>query len=135
MEPRIVCEEKAKNNSSPHLLLRRLAGEVFDNRLNGKENESSGGNSGRAGVLMAFNAEAEDSNNDELSRLLLRRLRFRFPSRLLEGAAQEELDLRVQAAQVVVRPALDRLQQCSVDTKQEGFAFCHEGLTGKSYLC
>jgi hypothetical protein len=52
------------------------------------------------------------------SRLLL-------PSRFLEGAAEQELDLRVQASQVVVRPALQTLQDGGVDPKQEWLAFSH----------
>ena len=48
-----------------------------------------------------------------------------FAARLLEGAAQEELDLRVEAAQIVVRPALDGLQQGWINTKQERFSISH----------
>ena len=48
-----------------------------------------------------------------------------FAARLLEGAAQEELDLRVEAAQIVVRPALDGLQQGWINTKQERFSVSH----------
>ena len=44
---------------------------------------------------------------------------------LLEGAAQEELDLRIETAQIIVRPALDGLQQSRVNAKQEGFAVSH----------
>jgi len=67
-------------------------------------------------------------------RALLLGLRLLFSARLLEGAAQEELDLRIEAAQIVVRPALDRLQQGRVDTKQEGFPIRHDVLTGRSFL-
>ena len=42
--------------------------------------------------------------------------------RLLGRAAQEELDLRVQAAQIVVRPALDGVQHGGVDTKEKRLA-------------
>jgi hypothetical protein len=48
-----------------------------------------------------------------------------FAAGLLEGAAQEELDLRVQAAQIVVRPALDGLQQGCINAKQERFSVSH----------
>jgi hypothetical protein len=41
---------------------------------------------------------------------------------LLGRPAQEELDLRVEAAQIVVRPALDGIQHGWIDTKQERFA-------------
>jgi len=44
---------------------------------------------------------------------------------LLDRAAQEELDLRIEAAQIVVRPALDGFQQGRVDTKQKRFTFGH----------
>ena len=64
-----------------------------------------------------------------------------FAARLLEGAAQEELDLRVEAAQIVVRPALDGLQQGWINTKQERFTVGHDSpatryqllATGKSF--
>ena len=49
-------------------------------------------------------------------------LRLRQPPRRLEGPAQDELDLRVHAAQVVARPALERLQDGGVDAEQEGLA-------------
>jgi hypothetical protein len=42
-----------------------------------------------------------------------------------ERPPQEELDLRVQAAQVVVRPALDRVQHRWVDPEQERLALGH----------
>jgi hypothetical protein len=44
---------------------------------------------------------------------------------LLDGAAQEELDLPVEAAQIVVRPALDGFQQGSIDTEKKRFPFSH----------
>jgi hypothetical protein len=46
-------------------------------------------------------------------------------SRLLECPAQEELDLRIQAAQIIVRPTLDRLQQRWIDPKEKWFALSH----------
>ncbi len=42
---------------------------------------------------------------------------------LLDRAAQEELDLPVEAPQIVVRPALDGFQQGRVDTKEKRFPF------------
>jgi len=48
------------------------------------------------------------------------------PTRLLDGPAQDELDLPVETAQIIVRPALKRLQQGRVDTKQERLAISHE---------
>jgi hypothetical protein len=46
-------------------------------------------------------------------------------ARLLERAAEQELDLRVEAAQIIVRPPLDGLQQGRIDTKQERFPISH----------
>ena len=57
---------------------------------------------------------------------LLTSLLFLVSSGLLQRAAQEELDLRIEAAQIVVRPALDLLQQGRIDTKQEGFTIRHD---------
>jgi len=36
---------------------------------------------------------------------------------------EQELDLPVQAADVVIRPALERLEERRVETKEKGFAF------------
>jgi len=44
---------------------------------------------------------------------------------LLDGPAQDELDLPVEAAQIVVRPALEGLQQGRIDTKQKRLSFSH----------
>jgi hypothetical protein len=44
---------------------------------------------------------------------------------LLDRFTQDELDLPVEAAQIVVRPALERSQQGRVDTKQEGLSLSH----------
>jgi hypothetical protein len=41
-------------------------------------------------------------------------------------SAQDELDLAVQAAQIVVRPALERFQQGRIDTKEKRLALSHE---------
>ena len=39
--------------------------------------------------------------------------------------AQDELDLRVEAAQIVVRPALHRVEHGAVDPQEEGLPFGH----------
>jgi hypothetical protein len=57
---------------------------------------------------------------------ILRTAGVRIAAGLLEGPAQQELDLRVEAAQIVVRPPLDGLQQRRIDTKQEGFPIRHD---------
>jgi hypothetical protein len=41
---------------------------------------------------------------------------------LLQDAAQHELDLSVQAPQVIVRPSLEGVEDLRVDAEQEGFA-------------
>ena len=51
---------------------------------------------------------------------------FAVASRLLGRPAQEELDLRVEAAQIVVRPALDGVQHGGIDAKEERFAIGHD---------
>jgi hypothetical protein len=43
----------------------------------------------------------------------------------MERAAQEELDLGIEAAQVVVGPALDRVQQVAVHAQEEWLPFSH----------
>jgi hypothetical protein len=45
--------------------------------------------------------------------------------RVPEGSPEQELDLPVHAAQLIVGPALDRVEDVPVDAKQEGFAFGH----------
>ncbi len=40
--------------------------------------------------------------------------------------AQQELDLAVQAAQLIVGPALDRVEQLAVHTQEERLPFCHD---------
>jgi hypothetical protein len=47
---------------------------------------------------------------------------------VLQRATQDELDLPVQAAQVVVRPALERIEDVPVDAQQKGFTFSHKSL-------
>jgi hypothetical protein len=42
-----------------------------------------------------------------------------------QRVAKEELDLGVQAAQVVVGPALNALEDARIDTKEEGFPVRH----------
>ena len=44
---------------------------------------------------------------------------------LLGRPAQEELDLRVEAAQIVVRPALDGVQHRRIDAKEKGLSVYH----------
>ena len=41
------------------------------------------------------------------------------PSRLGQRAAQQELDLRVDAAQIVLRPTVEILPKLGADSKQE----------------
>src|SRR3989304_4535487 len=48
---------------------------------------------------------------------------------------QQELDLAVQAAQVVVCPALNGVEHVPVDPKQERLAVRHGVLTGRSSRC
>ena len=47
-----------------------------------------------------------------------------------ERPPQHELDLRVQAAQVVAGPALERVQHVAVDPQQEGLALGQVGCLG-----
>jgi len=53
------------------------------------------------------------------------------PPRLLERPPQQELDLPVQAAQVIVGPTLDGVEHLAIDAKQERFAFGHVGTRGR----
>jgi hypothetical protein len=49
-----------------------------------------------------------------------------FPSaRLLQRTTQDEFDLAVQAAQIVVCPALNGLQHVAVDTEEERLPISH----------
>ena len=57
--------------------------------------------------------------------LLLGRFRLAVSSGLLQRPAKEELDLAIEAAQIVIRPALEGLQQGRIDAKQERFAIGH----------
>ncbi len=47
------------------------------------------------------------------------------PSDSAKRVAQDELDLPVETSQVVVRPALERLQDVWVDPQQERFPLRH----------
>ena len=59
------------------------------------------------------------------------------PALGLERPPQQELDLRVEAAQVVVGPALDRVEHVAVHPQQEGLALGHRGHppTGRACRC
>jgi len=50
---------------------------------------------------------------------------FPGPAGLLDGPAQDELDLPVEATQIVVSPALEDLQQRGIDTKKKRLSFSH----------
>jgi hypothetical protein len=52
--------------------------------------------------------------------------RARQTPRLLQRAPEQVLDLGVEAAEVVVRPALDRVQEVAVHTQEEGLPLSHE---------
>lgn len=45
----------------------------------------------------------------------------------LQRASQHELDLRIEAAQIVVRPPLHGVQQLAINTEQERLAIRHVG--------
>ena len=49
----------------------------------------------------------------------------RFPSSFFQRPTQQKLDLAVQAAQVVVCPALNGLEYVAIDPKQERLALSH----------
>jgi hypothetical protein len=55
------------------------------------------------------------------------RRRLGFPARLLERAAKHEFDLSIQAAQIVVGPALQRVEHGAIDPEQKRLAFGHDG--------
>lgn len=56
----------------------------------------------------------------------MRRLRGRSdPTTLEQPPPQNELDLRIEAAQVIIRPALDRLQHSRVNAEKKCFALGH----------
>ena len=99
----MIREEKAKNNQLAQI--RSLMNTSF----------------GAAGFRHAV--ERRELALGRLGRPLF----FQSP-RLLGGAAQEELDLRIEAAQIVVRPALDGVQHRWVDAKEERLAIGHDGL-------
>lgn len=47
------------------------------------------------------------------------------PARILHRPPEQKLDLRVEAAQLVVGPALDRVEQVRIDTKQKRASVGH----------
>lgn len=51
---------------------------------------------------------------------------LRHPALLGKSTPQQDFDLRVDAAQFVVRPALQCVVHCWVDAQQDLFAFGHE---------
>jgi len=55
------------------------------------------------------------------------------PPGATQGLAQDELYLRVQAAQIVVRPALHALEHRRVDPKKKGPAIRHTALRARTY--
>ena len=73
---------------------------------------------GSLGRIPAWSRSTRSTERSESG--LLWRLFVLESSGLLDGPPEEELDLRVQAAQVVVRPPLDSIQQGWVDPKEEG---------------
>ena len=56
------------------------------------------------------------------------------PPGFLQDSPQQELDLRVQAAQVVVGPALERVEDVAIDPQQERLPVGH-GPTDRSFPC
>ena len=52
----------------------------------------------------------------------IRRL-LRKPSRPAQRLAEQKLDLPVEAAQIIIRPALHGLQHRRIDAEEEWFAF------------
>jgi len=48
------------------------------------------------------------------------------PSGALEGGAQHELDLAVQAAQIIIGPTLHRVEYVTVNAQQKRLAFSHD---------
>jgi hypothetical protein len=66
-----------------------------------------------------------------VSRVLIsagvRALRLQSPG-VLQHAAEDELDLPVQAAQVVVRPALEGVEDVAIDPQQKRFPLSHKSL-------
>ena len=65
----------------------------------------------------------------ERCRLAVRSLSFfdfaGFPSPLFQRPPQQKLDLAVEAAQIVVCPALNRVEHIAVDPQQERLSFGH----------
>ena len=56
-------------------------------------------------------------------------------ARLAQRLAQQVLDLGVQAAQVVVGPALNALEDSRVDSQEKGFPLRHWEPTGEWFPC
>jgi len=54
------------------------------------------------------------------------------PAFLLERAAQHELDLSVQAPQVIVRPSLQGVEDLRVNPEEKGFAWRQRNLSGEA---
>jgi hypothetical protein len=54
------------------------------------------------------------------------------PASAAQGVAQDELDLRVEAAQIVVRPPLYRIQNGAVDPQEKGFPLGHGLLVNRA---
>jgi hypothetical protein len=110
----MVCEQKAKNNTFLAITStrRRPGGARFDTsaRMEGFPPRLAGLGFGRVGLVGLVG--------------LVGRVGLR-AARLLDRPAQDELDLPIQAAQIVVRPALEGLQQGRVDTKEKRLTFGH----------
>ena len=53
---------------------------------------------------------------------------------VLQRPAEHELDLAVQTAQLVVRPALNGVEHLAVDPEQEWFPFSHD-VTQSTLAC
>ena len=107
----MVCEQKSKNNGFFTLtFLFTLLSDV-DRRVNSSTKVADGGFSGSTGGI----------------RLLAGWAGRCLPGAacLLDGSAQDELDLPVEATQIVVGPALESLQQGRIDTKQKRLSFSH----------
>ena len=114
----MIREEKAKNNwaaSRRTLGITSVEGDGF--RQTGERRKFTVERRGRARWLPGGAA----------ARRVFRRLVFFQPAGLLGGAPQDELDLRVEAAQIIVRPALHGVEHGRIDTKQERLAIGHDG--------
>ena len=47
------------------------------------------------------------------------------PARFTQRAAEEKFDLRIQAAQIVIRPSLHRFEQLGIDAKEKRLPLRH----------